>query len=101
MLGKHPLRGSVGLAYTFVGERPLQFDESSPRVNLLDLSAGLSWRFFELGLQIYNVVNAQYAAQEFVFESNWNPGAVPSDTPARHVAAGAPRSFIFQIGFRL
>lgn len=101
MLGKYPLRGNVGLAYTFLGERPLRFAETSPRVNLLDLSAGLSWRFFEVGLQIYNVVNLQYAAQEFLFESNWDPGATPSGTPARHVAAGAPRSFIFQIGFRL
>jgi len=100
-LGTHPLRGNIGLGYTFIGERPLAFSQSSPRVNLLDLSAGLSWWFLELGLQIYNVANAQYAAQEFVFESNWNPGVAPSGTPARHVAAGAPRSFIFQIGFRL
>jgi len=100
-LGKRPLRGNVGLGYTFIGERPLAFSQSSPRVNLLDLSAGLSWWFLELGLQIYNVANAQYAAQEFVFESNWNPAAAPSNTPARHVAAGAPRTFIFQVGFRL
>lgn len=100
-LGERPLRGNVGLGYTFIGERPLAFSQSSPRVNLLDLSAGLSWWFLELGLQIFNVANAQYAAQEFVFESNWDPGTPASDTPARHVAAGAPRTFIFQIGFRL
>ncbi len=100
-LGEHPLRGNLGLAYTFLGERPLQFSERSPRINLLDLSAGLSWWAFELGLQIYNLVNVQYAAQEFVFESNWNPEASPSDIPARHVAAGAPRTFLFLIGFRI
>jgi len=100
-LGKHPLRGKVGLGYTFMGERPLQFSETSPRVNLLELDAGLSWWFLELGLQIFNLLDARYAAQEFVFESNWNPGVPPSGQPARHVAAGAPRTFLFQIGFRL
>lgn len=100
-LGKHALRGNIGLGYTFLGERPLRFSQTSPRVNLLELSAGLSWWFFDLGLQIYNLLDVQYAAQEFVFESNWNPGIPPSDTPARHIAAGAPRTLIFQIGFRL
>jgi hypothetical protein len=27
--------------------------------------------------------------------------APPSGQPARHIAAGAPRTFLFQIGFRL
>ena len=100
-LGKHPLHGKIGIGYTFLGERPLQFSQQSPPVNLLELGAGLSWGFLELGFQVFNLLDAQYAAQEFVFESNWNPGAPPSDQPARHVAAGAPRTFLFQVGFRL
>ncbi len=100
-LGKHALRGKMGLGYTFLGERPLRFSQTSPRVNLLELSAGLSWWFFDVGLQIYNLLDLRYAAQEFVFESNWNPGMPASGTPARHIAAGAPRTLIFQIGFRL
>ncbi len=100
-LGKHPLRGKIGLGYTFVGERPLRFSETSPRVNLLELSAGLSWWFLELGFQAFNLLDVQYAAQEFVFESNWDPTTPPSEDPARHIAAGAPRTFLFQIGFRI
>jgi len=100
-LGKHPLHGKVGLGYTFMGERPLPFSETSARVDLLELGAGLSWGFLELGFQVFNLLDARYAAQEFVFESNWNPGAPPSGQPARHIAAGAPRTFLFQIGFRL
>jgi outer membrane receptor protein involved in Fe transport len=100
-LGKHPLRGNLGIGYTFLGERPLQFSETSPRVNLLEMNAGLSWSFLELGMQVFNLLDARYAAQEFVFESNWNPDAPPTGQPARHIAAGAPRTFLFQIGFRL
>ena len=100
-LGKHPLRGKVGLGYTFVSERPLRFSETSPRVNLLELSAGLSWWFLELGFQVFNLLDTRYAAQEFVFESNWSPNTPPPEQPARHIAAGAPRTFLFEIGFRL
>jgi iron complex outermembrane receptor protein len=100
-LGKHPLNGRIGLGYTFLGERPLRFSQTSPRVNLLELNAGLSWWFLELGFQAFNLLNVQYAAQEFVFESNWDPTTPPPDQPARHIAAGAPRTFLFQIGFRL
>jgi TonB family protein len=100
-LGKHALHGKVGVGYTFLSDRPLRFSETSPRVNLLELSAGLSWWFLELGFQVFNLLDTRYAAQEFVFESNWDPNAPPSDQPARHIAAGAPRTFLFQIGFRL
>ena len=85
-LGKHPLRGKLGLGYTFVSERPLRFSETSPRVNLLELSAGLSWWFFELGFQVFNLLDTRYAAQEFVFESNWssdNPAVGPTRTTHR------------------
>ncbi|MGD8608996.1 MAG: TonB-dependent receptor [Myxococcales bacterium] len=100
-LGKHALRGKVGLGYTFMAERPLPFAQKSAAVNLLELGAGLSWWFLELGFQAFNLLDVRYAAQEFVFESNWNPNAQPSDQPARHIAAGAPRTFLFQIGFHL
>lgn len=70
-------------------------------MNFLELNAGLSWWFLELGFQVFNLLNVQYAAQEFVFESNWDPNAPPTGQPARHIAAGAPRTFLFQIGFRL
>ena len=100
-LGKHPLRGRLGLGYTFMGERPLQFSQATARVNLLELDAGLSWRFLELGIQVFNLLDTRYAAQELVFESNWSPGTVPSDQPARHIAAGPPRTILFQVGIRL
>jgi iron complex outermembrane receptor protein len=100
-LGRHPLRGKLGFGYTFLSERPLRFSEASPRVNLLELNAGLSWWFLELGFQVFNLLDTRYAAQDFVFESNWDPSAPPTGQPARHIAAGAPRTFLFQIGFKL
>jgi hypothetical protein len=100
-LGKHPLHGKIGVGYTFISQRPLRFSETSPRVNLLELGAGLSWWFLELGFQVFNLLDTRYAAQEFVFESNWDPSSPPTGQPAGHIAAGAPRTFLFQIGFRL
>ena len=100
-LGKHPLRGNIGLGYTFIGARPLRSSLESPPVNLLELQAGLSWWFFELGFQVFNLLDTRYAAQEYVTESNWDPALPPVDEAVRHISAGAPRTFLFQIGFRL
>jgi len=100
-LWKYSLRGHVGLGYTFLASRPLPFSQFADPFSLLDLSARLEWWFLEVGFQVFNVVDARYAANEFAFVSNWDPSAVPSRIPERHIAAGRPRTFFFTIGFRL
>lgn len=100
-LWKHPLRGHLGLGYTFIGARPLPFSQSADTFSLLDLSARLSWWFLEIGFQVFNLVDARYAGNEFVFVSDWDPEAVGSRVPARHISAGRPRTFFFTIGIRL
>ncbi len=100
-LGKHPLRGHLGLAYSFIGARPLPFSGSADPFSLLDGSARLSWWFLELGFQVFNLTDKQYAGNELAFESNWDPLGAPSPNPARHITAGRPRTFFFTIGIRL
>jgi hypothetical protein len=100
-LGKHPLRGHIGLGYTYIGGRPLPFSGSAAPFSLLDGSVRLSWWFLELGFQAFNLIDKQYAGNEFTFESSWDPMGTPSPDPARHITAGRPRTFFFTVGIRL
>ena len=100
-LWKYPLHGHVGLGYTFIGSRPLPFSQFASPFSLLDLSARLSWWFLEVGFQVFNVIDKQYAGNEFVFVSDWDPETVGSRIPARHISAGRPRTFFFTIGIKL
>lgn len=100
-LGKHALRGRLGLGYTFIGSRPLPFSQAADPFSLLDLSGELSWWFLELGIQVFNVLDKRYAGNEFVFASDWDPQSPSSRIPARHASAGRPRMFLFTIGIRL
>jgi outer membrane receptor protein involved in Fe transport len=100
-LWKYPLRGDLGVGYTFLGARPLPFSQFADPFSILDLSGRLSWWMFELGLQVYNLLDAQYASNEFVFVSDWDPTSVPSRIPARHISAGPPRTIFFTIGIQL
>ena len=70
-------------------------------VGLLDVSAGLEWGPLDLGIELYNVLDARYAALEYSFPSDWSPGSARSRTPARHIAAGAPRSWMVTLGVAL
>ena len=99
--GGHSLVGRIGFGYNFIGERPLPFSQFADSFSLLDLSGYLSWRNFDLGVEIYNLLDKRYAADEFSFVSDWNVNAVPSRIPARHTAAGAPRLFLFTLGVRI
>jgi TonB family protein len=100
-LGKHPLRGHLGIGYTYLAARPLPFSQFADPFSVLDLSSRLSWWFLELGFQVLNLLDKQYAANEFAFVSDWDPSEVPSRIPARHTIAGRPRTFFFTIGIRL
>ena len=47
------------------------------------------------------MLDTEYAADEYAFVSDWNPDEVGSRIPARHIAAGPPRTFFFTLGFQL
>jgi outer membrane receptor protein involved in Fe transport len=100
-LGPEGLEGRVGLGFSFLSPRPLPGGERSAPVGLLDASLGLVWGRVDLGFEVHNVLDREYAEEEHVFVSDWDPGPANTPDPARHLAAGAPRSWMATLGLRL
>ena len=96
-----PVVGRAGLGFTYWARRPLPYGDRASPVSLLDLSLRATYRMLTLDGSVYNLIGSQYAAQELSYASNWDPNAVPSRLPARHIQAGAPRTFLFTLGITL
>jgi TonB family protein len=95
-----PLAGRLGIGLTVLSERPLPHDQFADAVAIVDLAATLRWRFLELGVEIFNLFDARFAATEFLFTSDWRNRQIPSLTPARHITAGPPRTVLGTLGLR-
>ncbi len=95
--GPFDLRGKLGTGFSFLSPRPLPFGEFADPVALLDASAGLVWGPVALGVSVFNLLDTEYAAVEFNFASDWDPNGLQSRLPARHIAAGMPRSWMFHL----
>jgi TonB family protein len=96
------LGARAGLGFSFISSRPLPHRTYSDPVALLDGSLGLSWGPLDLSLSLFNALDARYAAVEYNFVSDWDPNdGVRPRTPERHIAAGAPRSWMLSLGATL
>ncbi len=100
-LGAYDLRGRAGVGFSYLSPRPLPYGVFARHVALLDASAGLGWGPFDLTIEIYNLLDSRYAATELNFPSSWDPESARSRTPARHIAAGAPLSWLATLGVTL
>lgn len=101
-LAGRPFAGRAGLGLSYLSSRPLPYGDFSDPLSLLDASAGLSWGPLELSLEIFNLLNAEYAAVEYSFPSDWDPDdGVRPRTPARSTSAGAPLSWMLSLGVTL
>lgn len=89
----------AGLGLSHLSSRPLPYSQAADPVTILDLQATARWWFLELGVQIYNAVGSRYAALEYSFVSDWQSQPIPSLVPARHFAAGAPRTALGSLSF--
>ena len=61
----------------------------------------MRWRWFELGVEAFNLADTRYAATEYSFASTWSTTETPSRLPARHLAAGAPLTVLGTLGVTL
>jgi iron complex outermembrane recepter protein len=94
--------GRAGLGFSFLSPRPLPYGDSSAALGVLDASLGAKLAPFDLTLEGFNLLGRRYAALEYNFPSDWAPNdGVRARTPARHIAAGAPRSFLISLGITL
>lgn len=100
-LDTHKLSGRVGGGLSVVSARPLPYGAFASPFALADLAAGLGLEPLELGIEVFNLLDAQYAAVEYSFVSNWNPDAPASRVAARHSAAGSPRTILATLELHL
>ncbi|MDH5492129.1 MAG: TonB-dependent receptor, partial [Myxococcales bacterium] len=100
-LGGAALEARAGLGFSFLSSRPLPYGEYADPLALLDATLGLGWGPLELGLELFNALDARYAAVEYDFPSSWDPEGPRSRLPTRHIAAGAPLSWTLHLGLNL
>ncbi|WP_433927799.1 TonB-dependent receptor [Sorangium cellulosum] len=86
------LEARAGAGATLLHRRPLPFGEIGHDALLTDVTAHLRYDRVELGLDVYNLLDAAWFDGEFVYPSSFTRGAAPDLLPARHVTVGAPRS---------
>lgn len=95
----HTPHGSLALGASYVGRRALLYGQRSDTIFTLDGSAAVRYRAFELSLAVTNLLGTRYRLAEYDFVSNFpsTPGAAPTLVPARHFAAGAPRTLLLSL----
>jgi TonB family protein len=91
------LEGRVGTGLEGLVGRPLPFGELGRNVFLIDASAGLRWREVELGVDVFNLLDANWYDGQFVYASNFARSRTPSRVPSRHVTIGPPRTLFFSL----
>jgi hypothetical protein len=64
-------------------------------VLLVDARAALRWGPLETGIDLYNLLDADWYDGEFVYASQFGDAA--SLVPARHVTVGAPLSVLWSL----
>jgi TonB family protein len=95
------VRGRAGVGASWVSPRPLPFGDSSDAVGLLDVSGSIGWRALTLGVEVFNLLDAEYASSVYAFASDWRQTARASSAPALHFVAGAPRALLLTLEIRL
>ncbi|HEU4538319.1 MAG TPA: TonB family protein, partial [Polyangiaceae bacterium] len=92
-LGGSRPRASAALGGSYVGRRPLPFDERSQAFAVADGSLNATWKLLQVGLICTNLFDRRYRLAEYNYASDFRGQAFPTLTPARHFNAGEPRAF--------
>lgn len=80
----------AGLYFMAIAPRPLPHKARGGSLAVVDLSAGYSWRWLHLDLELENLLNNKVREGEYHYASHWERGAPPSEIPVLHYVAGAP-----------
>jgi iron complex outermembrane recepter protein len=86
------LEGSLGTGVSFVGARPLPFNEESQTTFLVDAGASVKWRALSLGIITTNLFHRKYRLGEYNYSSDFRSQPYATLVAARHFSAGEPRA---------
>ena len=95
----HDIQSHFGLAFTYLGRRPLPYAEMGHDLFLTDASASLRMGPVETGIEAFNLLDANWYDGEFVYASAFSGAA--SLLPIRHVTVGPPRSLFWSFSVHL
>ena len=93
------LDGRFGLGLTYAGLKALPYSETAHDSYLVDALAEVRLRELALGLDVYNLLGADWYDGEFVYASRFSGSA--DLVPVRHVSVGAPRAFLVSLAVYL
>jgi hypothetical protein len=96
-----PVHGNLALGSGYVGRRALPYGQRSGVIFTVDGAASVGWKGVDFTLSVQNLFDARYRQSEYVFPSSFDPGSGTTLVPARHFAAGAPRTVLFSLGMTL
>jgi len=91
-----PLQLTAAVGGGWVGPRPLPLGARGEPSWQVDLAARARYRFVELGVSLENLFDVRNRSVELNYASSFGlsgQGGAPSLRPARHFAAGAPRTW--------
>lgn len=97
ILGGRDLEGRLGTGLEGLIGRPLPYGETGQNVFLIDASAGLRLKEIELGVDVFNLFDANWYDGQFVYASNFSRVKSPPRVPFRHVTVGPPRTLFFSL----
>jgi len=100
-LAERRVYASLGAGLSYVGKRPLPYDELSQTTLLLDLGASLKWRSWAIGLTTTNLLGRKYRLSEYNYASDFRSQSYPTLVSARHFTAGEPRAIYLNLGLTL
>ncbi|MEJ7733356.1 MAG: TonB family protein [Polyangiaceae bacterium] len=85
-------RATLGAGISYIGRRALPYGQRSDTIFTVDASATLGWRAYEIGVEVQNLLDRQYRLSELNFTADFESAPAATLVPARHFAAGAPRT---------
>jgi hypothetical protein len=99
LLGKVVIASS-GVGLTYIGRRPLPYNEVSSPVFTTDASLAVHWHRAQLAFDMMNVFGTRYRLGEYNYASNFqSANELPTLVPVRHFSAGAPRTFYVSFAY--
>lgn len=95
------VQARIGGALSVLARRPLPYAELGHDIALVDATAGLRVGPVELGVECFNLLDADYYDGEFVFATRWDPSQAGSLVPDRLVTSGAPRTLLATLSIHI